>query len=104
MVRALLVKNYYYTLRKKIWYILLILCTWFSSFSIHLEAHQNNLNINLWKRTEAGDGAWAMKKESSGAGVTLMKPKGSGVGAMFMKRTSPEPELCPFYNGSTVLK
>jgi len=45
-----------------------------------------------------------MKKESSGARVTLMKTKGSGVGAMFMKRTSPEPELCPFYNGSTVLK
>jgi len=34
MVRALVVKNYQIKLLEKIWYILLVLCTWFNSFSI----------------------------------------------------------------------
>ena len=47
-------------------------------------------NINVWKRTEAGAGAGALKKESYGSGATFMKTKssGAGVGAMFMKRRS----------------
>jgi len=62
MVPSLLVKNYPIRLLNKVWYILLVLCTWFSSFSIQLEAHQDNWNINVWKWTEAGAGVWAMKK------------------------------------------
>jgi len=42
MVKALLAKNYQIKLLKKVWYILLVLCTWLYSFSIHLEAHQDN--------------------------------------------------------------
>jgi len=45
---------------QKVWYILLVLCTWFYAFSIQVEAHQDNQNINMWKRTEAGAGARAM--------------------------------------------
>jgi len=78
MVAALLAKNYQIKLLKKVWYILMVLCTWFNSFSIQREAHEDNWNINVWKRTEAGAGVWAMKKESSGAGATLMKTKSSG--------------------------
>jgi len=39
MLTALLVKNYQIKLLKKVWYILLVLCT---SFSIQLEAYQDN--------------------------------------------------------------
>ena len=35
-------KNCQIKLVKKIWYILLIMRTWFTSFSIQLEAHQDN--------------------------------------------------------------
>ena len=42
MVTALLVENYQIKLRKKIWWILLVLCTLFNLFSIQLEAHQVN--------------------------------------------------------------
>jgi len=40
MVTALLVENYQIKLLKKIWCILLVLCTLFNSFSIQLKAHQ----------------------------------------------------------------
>ena len=93
MARALLVKNYQIKLLKKVCYILLVLCTWFDSFSNQLEAHQDSYNINVWKRTETEVGAGAVKNESSGAGA----------GAMFMKRRAPEPELRHFYNGSAAL-
>jgi len=63
-------------------------------------AHQDNQNMNVWKRPEAG----AMKKESSGAGAALMKNKSSGARAIFMKKRAPEPELCNFYDGSAALK
>ena len=42
MVTALLVKNYQIKLLKKVWCILSVLCTWFNSFSIQVEAHQVN--------------------------------------------------------------
>jgi len=42
MVAALLVKDYQIKLLKKAWYILLVLCTWFNSFSIQREGHQDN--------------------------------------------------------------
>jgi len=89
MVPALLVKNYLIRLLKKVWHILLVLCTWYISCSIQLEAHEDNWNINEWKRTEATAGVWAKKKESSGAGTTLMKTKSSRAGAVFMKRRAP---------------
>jgi len=47
MVTALLVKNYLSKLLKKVWFILLVLCTSFNSFSIQLEAHQDNQNNNV---------------------------------------------------------
>jgi len=37
----MLVNNYQIKLLKKVWYILLVLCTWFNSFFIQLEAHQD---------------------------------------------------------------
>jgi len=92
MVTALLVKNNQIKKLKKVRYILLILCAWFTSFSIRHEAHQDNQNINVWSRTEARAGSGAMKKESSGAG------------AMFMKRRAAELELWHFYDGSAVPK
>ena len=55
-------RDYKIKLINNIWYILLVLCTWFNSFSIQLEAHLDNQNINVLKRTEAGAGARAMKK------------------------------------------
>jgi len=42
VVRTLLVKNYRIKLLKDVWYIPLILCTWYNLFSIQLEAHQDN--------------------------------------------------------------
>jgi len=42
MVRALLVKNYQMELLKKVWCIIVFLCTISNSFSIQLEAHQDN--------------------------------------------------------------
>jgi len=74
-------------------------------FSFNLRHTKTIGNINLWKRTEAGAGPGAMKKESSGARTTLKKTNssGSGAGAMFMKTRIPEPDLCHFYNGSTAL-
>jgi len=75
-------KKYQIKLLKKVWCILLVLRTWFNSFAIQFEAHQDNLNINVWKRTEAG----AMKMESSGTGATLKKTKSSRVGAVSLLR------------------
>ena len=42
MVRALIVKNYQMKLLKIVSYVLLVLWTWFSAFSIQLEPHQDN--------------------------------------------------------------
>ena len=42
MIRALLVKNYQIKLLKKVWYIPLVLCTCYKSFSIQHGAHQDN--------------------------------------------------------------
>jgi len=42
MVTALLVKNYWIKLLKNVWYIFLVLCTSFSSFSIQLEVEQDS--------------------------------------------------------------
>ena len=42
MARALLVENCQMRLLERVWDILLVSCTWFNSFSIQLEAHQNN--------------------------------------------------------------
>ena len=42
MVAVLLVKTYQIKLLKKVWCILLVLSTWFNSFSIQLEARQVN--------------------------------------------------------------
>jgi len=74
-------------------------------FPFNLKHTETIGNINVWKRTEAGAGPGAMKKESSGARATLKKTKtsGSGAGAIFMKTRIPEPDLCRFYNGSTAL-
>jgi len=57
MVRALLVKIYQIQLLKEVWYVLIVLCTWFNSFSIQLETHHGNWNVNVWKRTEGEAGA-----------------------------------------------
>jgi len=75
MAAVLLVKNYHINLLKKVWYILLVLCTSFNSFSIQLETHQDNWNINVRKRTEAGAGVLAMKKGAPEQEPHLWKPK-----------------------------
>ena len=80
---------------KNVWYNLIVLCTWFNSFSIQLETHQVFENIHLWKRTESG----AMKQWSAGDGLT----KTTSSRAIFLKRRAPEPELCQFYDGSAAL-
>ena len=87
MRRALLVKNYQIKLLNKVWRILLVLCTWFNSFSIQLGAHQvnkilvcdNNQKPELepWKKKAPEPHSW--------------------------KPIPPEAELCYFYDGSVAL-
>ena len=119
MARALLVKNYQIkSLKKLVWFfsfvyflynnVMIIITFLFRHlviihFPFNLRRTKTVENITVWKRTEAGAGAGAIKKESFGPGATLMKTKSSGAGAwdIFMKRTAPE--LCHFCDGSTAL-
>jgi len=39
--------------------------SWFNAFSTQLQAHLDNKNNNVWKRSEAGARAWAMKKRAA---------------------------------------
>jgi len=58
-------KNYHITLLKNVCYILLVLCSLLHifHFSFNLR-HTKTIEINnVWKRTIAGSGAGAMKKE-----------------------------------------
>jgi len=73
--------------------ILSVLCTWFDSCSIQVEAR-------VWKRhickneqkPELEPESWKKKN----AGATLMKNSSSGAGAMLMKWRAPDPGAVPF--------
>ena len=105
IARGLLVTKYLTKSLKNFWYILCVSSTWFNSFSVQLEPHEKNSNINVRKRTEAGAGTRTMKKESYGAVATLMKCKNSlqshvhekksfgGAGAMSFSRRLRSPGL-----------
>ena len=89
MVTALLVKHYQIKLLKKVWCILLVLCTWFNSFSIQLEAHQVN-KILIRENDQKPE---PRKKRAPGPDPHSWKP------------TAPEAELelCHFYDSFTAL-
>ena len=104
MVPALLVKNYPIRLLKKFWHILLVLCTWYISCSIQLEAHEDNWNINVWKRTEAGAGVWAMKKRELRSRNHTHENQELQSWSRVHEKKSSGPELWHFYDGSAALK
>ena len=87
MVTALLVKNYQVKLFKMVWFIFLILCTWFNSFSIQLEAHQ--VNKILMCEKDHNPEPW--KKKAPEPEPHPWKP------------IAPESELCHLYDGSSAL-
>ena len=88
MVTALLVKNYQIKLLKKVWCILLVLCTWFNSFSIQLEAHQANkiLMCENEQKPELEPESW--------------KKRAPEPDPHSWKSIAPEAKLCHFYDGS----
>jgi len=75
MVRALLVKKYRIRLLTNVWYILLVLCSLLHlfHFPFNLRLTKTIENIYVWKQTETGSGAGAMKKRAPEPELQLWK-------------------------------
>jgi len=103
MVAALLVKICQMKLLKKVWCILLVLCTLFNSFSIQLEAHQVNkiLMCENEQKPEMEPESW--KKRPPEPELQLWKPTAPKPEAHSWKSIAPEAELCHFYDDSAAM-